>query len=115
MVPMKDSDSIVVVIDGKKTTIADVKKSYASLEFLSTPSAMSVVEVLLNSKEPLTRERIAKAANISVGYAIYVLNNLVKYDYVANFHIGKRKLIYYALTEKGFNTLTDRFGKTRTS
>lgn len=54
----KDSDSIVVVIGGKKTTVAEVKKSYANLEFLSKGSAISIVNVLLNSKEPLTKSKL---------------------------------------------------------
>jgi DNA-binding transcriptional regulator GbsR (MarR family) len=112
---IKDSDSIVVVIGGKKTTIAEVKKSYANLAFLSKTSAMNVVSVLHNSTEPLTREQIAKQAGISVGYTIEVLNNLIKFDYVANFHIGKRKLIYYALTEKGYSALVGRLDKIPTS
>jgi predicted transcriptional regulator len=115
MVPMKDSDSTVVVIGGKKTTISEVKKSYANLEFLSKASAINVVNVLLTTKQPLTREQIAKQVNLSVGYTIDVLKNLIKYDYVANFHIGKRKLIYYALTEKGYNALASRGDKTPTS
>jgi hypothetical protein len=28
-----------------------------------------------------------------------------KYDYIVDFRIGKRKTIYYALTEQGFNAL----------
>lgn len=110
--PLKDSDSVVVVIGGKKTTVAEVKKSYANLEFLSKASAMSVVRALHNSKEPLTREQIAKASGISVGYTIDVLNNLIRYDYVVSFHIGQRKLIYYALTEKGYNAFEDKTDKT---
>ena len=112
MAPTKDQDSTIVVIGGKKITVADVKKSYASLEFLTKTSAINVVNVLLNSKEPLTREQIAKRANISVGYTVEVVNSLIKYDYITNFHIGKRKLIYYALTEKGYNALVNRVDKT---
>jgi hypothetical protein len=110
--PLKNTDSVVVVIDGKKTTVGEVKKSYASLEFLSKASARSVVNVLLKTKEPLTREQIAKQVNMSVGYTIQVLNIFIKYDYVANFRIGQRKLIYYALTEKGYNELMDKTGNT---
>ena len=109
---LADSDSTIVIIGGKKATIAEVKKSYARLEFLSKASAMTVVNILLATKEPLTREQIATQAKLSVGYTIDVLNNLVKYDYVVQFHIGKRKLIYYALTEKGYNALASRSEKT---
>jgi predicted transcriptional regulator len=110
--PQKDTDAIVVVIGGKKTTVAEVKKTYANLEFLSKTSAINVVNVLLKAKEPLTREQIVKQVNMSLGYTVDILNNLIKYDYVANFHIGKRKLIYYALTEKGYNALADKTDKT---
>jgi predicted transcriptional regulator len=108
----KDSDSTIVIMGGKKTTIAEVKKSYANLEFLSKASAVDVVNILLNGKEPLNREQIAKQANLSLGYTIEVLNNLIKYDYVAQFRIGKRKLIYYALTEKGYDVLVSKGKKT---
>lgn len=110
----KDLDSIVV-IGGERTTIAKVQKLYASLEFLSKNSAMSVANVLLGTKEPLTRGQIAKQTQLSTGYTIDILNDLVRYGYVAQFHIGKRKLIYYALTVKGFEALTSKREKTPTS
>lgn len=99
------SDSTMVIIDGKKLTISEVKRSYAKLEFLSKSSSKSIINVLLSAKEPLAREQIAARAKLSRGYTINVLNDMVRYEYVASFRIGKRKLIYYALTEKGYNAL----------
>ncbi len=101
----EDLDSTVIYIDGKKTTVGEVQKSRAELSFLSKTSAMNVVKALLQSKEPLTREQIAEEAKLSVGYTVHVLNNLIRYGYVVGFHIGKRKLIFYAITEKGHNAL----------
>lgn len=104
----QDLDSTVVYMDGKKTTVGEVQKSYAKLSFLSKTSAMNIVKALINTKEPLTREQIAEKAELSCGYTIQILNNLIQYGYVIPFHIGKRKLIFYAITEKGHNALTEK-------
>jgi ribosomal protein S25 len=98
-------ESKIVVIGGKKLSIADVKKSFADLEFLTKIGAKKIIAVLLKTQEPLTREQIAQKAGLSTGYTIQVLNELKKYDYVVDFRIGKRKTIYYALTEQGFDAL----------
>lgn len=104
----QDLDSTVVYIDGKKTTVGEVQKSYAKLSFLSKASAMNIVKTLIKAKDPLTRDKIAKEAKLSVGYTIDLLNKLIEYGYVVPFHIGKRKLIFYAMTEKGYNVLTQK-------
>ena len=106
--PVQNTDSTVIYIGGKKTTIGEVQKSHATLLFLSKPSAIKIAEVLLNSKEPLTREQIANQAKLSVGYTIDVLNTLLKYDYIVPFRISNRRLIFYAVTEKGFNALENK-------
>ena len=103
-----DLSSTVVVLDGKRTTIGEVQKSYATVSFLSKPAAKRLVQVLLVAKEPLTREQLAEQAKLSVGYAIDVLKNLVKFGYIAPFRIGSRKLIFYALTEKGYDALAKK-------
>ncbi|MGD0643384.1 MAG: hypothetical protein ABSA75_00585 [Candidatus Bathyarchaeia archaeon] len=103
-----DLSSTVVVIGGKKTTIGEVQKSYATVSFLSKLSAMKVVQVLLTAKEPMTREQIAEQAKLSTGYTIDVLKSLIKYEYVVPFRIGSRKLIFYAMTEKGFEMLANK-------
>lgn len=103
-----DLSSTVVVIGGKKITIGEVQKSYATVGFLSKHSAMKVVQVLLTAKEPLTREQIAEQAKLSVGYTIDVLKSLIKYDYIVPFRIANRKLIFYAMTEKGYNMLANK-------
>lgn len=104
----QDLDSTIVYINGRKTTIGDVQKSYAKLSFLSKISAMTVVSTIINSKDPLTRTQIAKQSKLSVGYTIDILNNLIQFGYAVSFHIGKRKLIYYAITEKGYNSLESK-------
>lgn len=103
-----DLSSTVVVIGGKKITIGEVQKSYATVGFLSKQSAMKVVQVLLTAKEPLTREQIAEKAKLSVGYLIDVLSDLIKYEYIVPFRIANRKLIFYAMTEKGYNMLSSK-------
>jgi DNA-binding MarR family transcriptional regulator len=103
--PTENVDSKVIFIDGKRITIGEVQKSFATLAFLSKHSDTKVVQVLLTAKEPMTREQIAEQAKLSVGYTVDVLNNLIKYEYIVQFHIASRKLIFYALTEKGYNAL----------
>lgn len=98
-------ESKIVVIGGKKLSIADVKKSFAELEFLTKAGSKKVIDVLLKTQEPLTRDQISQKAGLSVGYTVQVINEMEKYDYIVDFHIGKRKTIYYALTEQGFNAL----------
>lgn len=107
-----DIGSTVVVIGGKRLTIEEVQKSYATIGFLSKPAAMKIVKVLLNAKEPMTREQIAEQAKLSVIYTIDILNGLIKYEYITPFHLGGRKLIFYAMTEKGFNALSSKEEKT---
>ena len=106
--PLQNPDSTVIFIGGKKTTIGEAQKTHATLVFLSKPAAMKIVQVLLNSKEPLTREQIANQAKLSIGYIIDILDSLLKYDYVVSFRISNRRLIFYALTEKGFNALENK-------
>jgi hypothetical protein len=106
--PTQNLDSTVIFINGKKTTVGEVQKSYATLGFLSKQSAMKVVQVLLTAKEPMTREQIAEQAKLSVGYTIDILKNLITYGYTIPFRIANRKLIFYALTEKGYNSLADK-------
>jgi len=103
-----DISSKVVIIGGKRQTIADVQKTFAELEFTTTIGTAKVIDVLLNAQEPLTREQLAKKANLSIIYTVDVLNKLMKFDYVVGFHIGKRKTIYYALTETGHNALSSK-------
>jgi len=103
-----DISSKVVIIGGKRQTIADVQKTFAELEFTTTIGTTKVIDVLLNAQEPLTREQLAKKANLSIIYTVDVLNKLMKFDYVVGFHIGKRKTIYYALTETGHNALSSK-------
>nr|MDO8098454.1 hypothetical protein [Candidatus Njordarchaeota archaeon] len=102
------TDSKVVVIGGKRLTISDVRKSFGELEFLTTGGAVKVIDILINTQEPLTREQISSKADLSMGYVVEVLRKLLAYDYVAAFHIGKRKLIYYAITDQGYNALTKK-------
>jgi DNA-binding transcriptional regulator GbsR (MarR family) len=106
--PSQNLDSTVIFIGGKKTTVGDVQKSYATTGFLSKASAMRVVQVLFNAKEPMTRKQIAEQAKLSEGYSVDVLNNLIQYNYVVTFHIAKRKLLFYALTEKGYNAFASK-------
>lgn len=101
-----DVSSKVVIIGGKRQTIADVRKTYAELEFTTTIGTTKVIDVLLSTQEPLTREQIADKSGLSIAYVIAILNKLMKFDYVVGFHIGKRKTIYYALTETGHNALS---------
>lgn len=101
-------DSRLVVIGGKRITIHDVKKSFAELELLTKGGAIKIVDVLINAQEPLTREQISDKASLSMGYTVDVLNRLLAYDYVASFRIGTRKLIYYAITERGYNEITKK-------
>jgi hypothetical protein len=107
----EDLTAKVVIIGGKRQTIAEVQKSFAELEFTTTIGTTKVIDSLLHAQEPLTREQIAKKADLSVVYTIDVLGKLMKYDYVVGFHIGKRKTIYYALTETGHNALSNRQAK----
>lgn len=69
---------------------------------------MKIINVLLNAQEPLTREQIAEKAHLSVGYTIDMIKRLMQYDYVVGFHIGKRKLIFYALSGQGYDALRRR-------
>jgi hypothetical protein len=102
----KDNSSKIIVIGGKKQSIADVQKSFAELDLFSTQGAIKIVNVLLNTKEPLTRDQLATQTGLSVVYIITILDNLNKYDYVASFHLGTNlKRLYYALTEIGYNAL----------
>jgi hypothetical protein len=103
-----DVSSKVVIIGGKRLTIADVRQTFAELEFTTTIGTTKVINVLLNAQEPLTREQLAKKADLSTIYTIDILGKLMKYDYVVGFHIGKRKTIYYALTEIGHSTLSSK-------
>jgi DNA-binding transcriptional regulator GbsR (MarR family) len=103
-----DVGSKVVVIGGKKLTVSDVRKSFAELEFSTTIGSKKVTDVLISAKEPLTREQISEKAKMSTGYAVQVLLKLEQFDYVVQFHIGKRKTIYYAITEQGYNALATK-------
>jgi len=107
----QDLDSTIVYMNGRKITIGNVKKSYAKLSFLSKTSAMNIVNILVRSKEPLTRELIAKKANLSVGYTIDLLNNLIQFVYAVSFFIGKRKVLFYAITAKGYDALASKTEK----
>jgi DNA-binding transcriptional regulator GbsR (MarR family) len=107
-----DVGSKVVIIGGKKLTVSDVRKSFAELEFSTTIGSRKVMDVLINTKEPLTREQISEKAKMSSGYAVQVLLKLEEFDYAVQFHIGKRKTIYYAITEQGYNALANKEGKT---
>jgi hypothetical protein len=109
-----DLSSKFVIIGGKRQTIADVQKTFAELEFTTTIGTTKVIDTLLHAQEPLTREQIAKKSTLSVIYTVDILGKLMKYDYVVGFHIGKRKTIYYALTETGHNALSNRQGKDKT-
>lgn len=103
-----DKSSTVVIIGGKRMTIADVKRSFADLEFLSKESSMRIVTVLMNAEEPLTREQIAEKAKLSKPYTIDILKRLINYDYIVSFHIGKGKLLYYAITEQGYDAIKSK-------
>jgi DNA-binding MarR family transcriptional regulator len=104
-----ENQSKVIVIGGKRLTIADVQKSFAELDLLGNPGTMKVAGVLLNAKEPLTRDQLAAQTTLSSVYIIDVITNLEEYDYIASFHIGTNKRrLYYALTEKGYNALCSR-------
>jgi DNA-binding transcriptional regulator GbsR (MarR family) len=101
-----DISSKVVIIGGKPQTISDVRKSFAELEFTTTIGTTKIVNALRSTKEPLTRAQLTEQTGLSTAYIITILSNLEKFDYVVGFHIGKRKTIYYALTETGYNTLS---------
>ena len=103
-----DDSSRIVIINGKRQTVADVQKSFAELEFLGTPGTSKIVDVLLNSKEPLTREQLGTKTGLSIVYIISILSKLQKYDYIVGFHIGNRRTLYYALSEKGFDSLSKK-------
>lgn len=106
LMSFEDKSSKVIVIGGKKQTIADVQKTYAELEFATTPGTMKIVNALANAKEPLTRDQLTELTHLSQVYIIDILTNLEKYDYVIGFHIGNNKRrLFYALTELGYNAL----------
>ncbi len=103
-----DVTSRMVIMGGKRQTVADVQKSFAEFEVSAvTPiEGSEVIDLFLNAQEPLSREGIAKKTNLSIAQIMTIIDNLLKFDFAIGFRIGTMKKTYYALTENGYNLLS---------
>jgi len=90
-----------VYVGGNLIPLKQLEQKYAEISIAGTPGNIKVIEILTNAEKPLTREDIAKKANMSTGYSRDILKSLIKKEYVVEFRIGKARTLYFLLTEKG--------------
>lgn len=93
---------IIIVLDKKKIPLSEVKIKFADLGFLTLPSVKKIFSVLIKAQYPLKMVELVQTTGLSQFGVIKPMTDLVKYDYVARFHIVGGKLLFYALTEKGY-------------
>lgn len=90
-----------VLVAGKLVPVKELEKQYPELTISGKRGNIKVLEVLLKTEKPLTRVDVGKEAKMSTGYATDIVKKMAKSGYVLEFQIGKGKLKYYLLTEKG--------------
>ena len=91
----------MVYVKGKLTPLRQLEREYAEISIAGTRGNIKIIEVLTKAEKPLSKVDIANKANMSLGYTRDILKPLVKKKYVLEFRIGRARILYYLLTEKG--------------
>jgi len=92
-----------VLVGGRLITLKTLKQKYADITIADTPGNFKVIETLEKTDKPLTRHDMAKITNMTPSYVASILKKLIEKQYITKFRIGRSKILYYLLTEKGYN------------
>jgi len=96
----EESNEVKVYVKGKLVRVSELEKEYPQISLAGSSGSKRILQVLVSTDKPLSKEDIAKKASLSAGFTRTLLKRLTKNGYTMEFQLGGR-VLYYLLTEKG--------------